>query len=297
MLLSLTNVCKSSSLESISDEELNRLATSEKHVIVLFSKDDCTACNNLEEQLASIREDLVDSLGAWVVKGVSSNLASKYSPNKEPEPAIVFFRSGVPLLYEGPVNDEVMMDIFVQNQEPTVHSLTDESFEHLTQAATGATTGDWFIMFYRTDCEFCHRFASRWEYVGSQLKGRTNLAKVDIQDAGISTGRRFNVEKIPTFLFFRQGKYYHYDISNVDSKSFIEFAKTWYKNASSKTVPVPPSPFDELVDRIVFQLRENPLVVPVLGLVLLAVLFTTLAIFWRSKKSEPKKSTDKKKKK
>jgi len=30
-----------------------------------------------------------------------------------------------------------------------VRELTDASFEHLTQAATGATTGDWFIMFYK----------------------------------------------------------------------------------------------------------------------------------------------------
>jgi hypothetical protein len=29
-----------------------------------------------------------------------------------------------------------------------VVTLTDESFEHLTQAATGATTGDWFVKFY-----------------------------------------------------------------------------------------------------------------------------------------------------
>ena len=26
---------------------------------------------------------------------------------------------------------------------------TDTSFEHMTQAATGATTGDWLIMFYK----------------------------------------------------------------------------------------------------------------------------------------------------
>ena len=29
----------------------------------------------------------------------------------------------------------------------TVHQLTDSSFEHDTQAATGATTGDWLVFF------------------------------------------------------------------------------------------------------------------------------------------------------
>lgn len=45
------------------------------------------------------REVLVDSLGAWVVKLVSSPLSKLYSPKLEP--AVVFFRHGVPMLYHG----------------------------------------------------------------------------------------------------------------------------------------------------------------------------------------------------
>jgi len=41
----------------------------------------------------------VDTLNAWVVKTVSSQLVRIYSPNKEP--ALVFFRHGIPLLYDG----------------------------------------------------------------------------------------------------------------------------------------------------------------------------------------------------
>jgi len=41
----------------------------------------------------------VDTLNAWVVKAVSSQLVRIYSPNKEP--ALVFFRHGIPLLYDG----------------------------------------------------------------------------------------------------------------------------------------------------------------------------------------------------
>ena len=32
--------------------------------------------------------------------------------------------------------------------EVDVVVLTDANFEHLSQAATGATTGDWFVEFY-----------------------------------------------------------------------------------------------------------------------------------------------------
>lgn len=39
-----------------------------------------------------------------------------------------------------------MLETFVQNKEAAVSHLNDDSFEHLTQAASGATTGDWFVM-------------------------------------------------------------------------------------------------------------------------------------------------------
>lgn len=108
-----------------------------------------------------MRDDIVDTLNAWVVKVVDSQMTRLYSPNKEP--VLVFFRHGVPLLYDGkrvfpntvhickalvvgPLNEELILHTFTDNREPAVKELTDENFEHLTQAASGATTGDWFVM-------------------------------------------------------------------------------------------------------------------------------------------------------
>jgi len=57
---------------------------------------DCEKCKKYEETLTQIREELVDSLNAWVVKVEGSNLVHIYNPAKEP--ALVMFRHGVPLL-------------------------------------------------------------------------------------------------------------------------------------------------------------------------------------------------------
>lgn len=46
------------------------------------------------------------------------------------------------------------------------------------------------------------KFQAKWEYIASQLKGRINLAKVNIMADGISTGSRFGVEQVPTFLLY-----------------------------------------------------------------------------------------------
>lgn len=46
----------------------------------------------------------------------------------------------------GEPNEEVILHFFTENKEPVVKELTDDNFESLTQAASGATTGNWFIM-------------------------------------------------------------------------------------------------------------------------------------------------------
>lgn len=53
---------------------------------------------------------------------------------------------------------------------------------------------------YRDDCKVCMKFRAQWEYIASQLKGRTNLAKIDILNDGISTGIRFDIAQVPTFI-------------------------------------------------------------------------------------------------
>lgn len=46
----------------------------------------------------------------------------------------------------------------------------------------------------------------------------------------------------------RQGKYYKYEIRIFDSKSFVHFVQAGYVNASPHPIPVPESPFDNVVE-------------------------------------------------
>ncbi|XP_057656515.1 thioredoxin domain-containing protein [Diorhabda carinulata] len=281
-------------LEVVQDDEVLNLIRTEKYVVVLFSRKYCEPCDNFENELTSLREDLVETLNAWVVKVEDSQLSRLYSPDKEP--ILVFFRHGIPLLYDGPVNDEYILHTFTTNKEPLSKELTDNTFEHLTQASTGATTGDWFVMFYSTDCVECSRLQARWEAVGAYIKSRINIARVNKGGSGAVTGRRFDVTTVPAFILFRQGKMYRYHLHKYDVESLRDFAQSWYKNVTPEKIPLPKSPFDDFVTMVVVYMKENPWLLQLaLGTFLLG-LFSSLAMKFVQKKQPEKKKSDKKSK-
>lgn len=49
---------------------------------------------------------------------------------------------------ESLTNIDSLQEWLGETRESFTHVLNDKSFEHDTQAATGSTTGDWFILLY-----------------------------------------------------------------------------------------------------------------------------------------------------
>ncbi|KAL1452882.1 hypothetical protein WDU94_007068, partial [Cyamophila willieti] len=245
-------------------------------------KCDGPECEAFETELINAREDLVDNLNAWVVKAVNSPLYRLYSTS---EPCILFFRMGIPLLYNGPISDEHIAHRFTENKDPAVKELTDDNFEHLTQASTGATTGDWFVMFYSTDCVECQRLGARWEAVGAELKTRMNVARINRQTQGRVTSRRFGVQEVPTFILFKLGKMYHYAIPRYDVTSFVAFAREQYRNARSEKIRPAKTPFDDLTQAIADYLKENPWMFKLMSILFAVFLIAMMVVKLKSKES------------
>ncbi|XP_063705990.1 uncharacterized protein LOC134835069 isoform X2 [Culicoides brevitarsis] len=192
--------CQIHCLDVTSDEDLLNYIRKDQ-IVVLFSKKNCDDCDRLEKVLDSIVDDLQKLQNPTkAIKVLSSNLVRLYSPSKEP--AIVFFRRGTPLLvdHDIAVNADTLLMHLTENEEPVVKELTDATFEHLTQASTGATTGDWLVFFYSQKCVDCQRLNALWEGVGANLKLRMNTARVNIETGGVDTGKRFGIEKAPEFV-------------------------------------------------------------------------------------------------
>jgi len=58
--------------------------------------------------------------------------------------------------------------------------LTEENFEHDTQATTGGTTGDWVVLFCSPKrFEVCNETMPVWEELADELYGKVSVAFVD----------------------------------------------------------------------------------------------------------------------
>ncbi|XP_066989793.1 thioredoxin domain-containing protein [Macrobrachium rosenbergii] len=291
-------------LEYMDVEEVKQLINDEKYVVILLSDEkDCgEKCKELEETLASIREDVVESLNAWVVRTHSPELSEEYGLNVvKLDNAIVFVRSGVPLLYTGPAdNDELMLHQIVTNLESVVHYLNDDNFEHDTQASTGATTGDWLVMFTRSGCNTCSHMRATLEAVAAEMRGRKNVAVIDRDAGGGQTTRRFGVKDFPSFILFRLGRLYRFELPLLDAPTLVAFATDGFRNARAEDIPHPKTPFDDLTEQIADWLRENPSIVNAVmyaSIGLLAVIVIASVGFFKSSPAKSEKKQESKKKK
>eukprot|EP00092_Neocalanus_flemingeri_P095662 GFUD01121711.1.p1 GENE.GFUD01121711.1~~GFUD01121711.1.p1 ORF type:complete len:330 (-),score=111.08 GFUD01121711.1:332-1321(-) len=261
-LVAVLNVTSADELQTVEETELLKLIKEEHYVVALFCpSSSMEKCTKLEEVITSVREDMMEILDGEgrLVKLMDSPNVEEYDVAKMGLPLVVMFRNGLPVIYDGPPQEDIMLEQLFWYKEPGVQDLDDSSFEHLTQAASGATTGDWLVMFFTPSCQLCHRLTAALETVACKHRGRTNVARINKETSGEKTGRRFELglEDKPDFILFRHGSMYRYQVDKYDPESLSSFIAGFYKNYPAQAIPLPKSPFDELVQLWVDYLKGN----------------------------------------
>ncbi|KAL3884427.1 hypothetical protein ACJMK2_024566 [Sinanodonta woodiana] len=238
-------------------EILDTFVKENRYVLLLLKSAECLGCAEASDELEKVTPPETFSDISAIEKRSShdAELASRYGVSEFPK--LVFFREGTAVLYDGEkiVSSEVSAWLGLAEQE-AVQILTDDTFEHLTQAATGATTGDWFVLFYKPSCPKCHQVFPAFESVAIRVKQRMNFAMVDME-SNKKLLERFKIEKCPTAILFRQGKMYEYEPEKYEPKAITSFVESWYTNVQAKPVPVEPTGFDRLTESIAMALKEQ----------------------------------------
>jgi len=283
-------------LQTVDEAEFVKLISEETYVVALFCpSSSLERCEEFEGELTSIREDMIDTLDgdAWVVKLLDSPFVDEYAVGKTDQPVIVMFRKGLPVIYDGPANEEVMLETLVRFQLPGVQDLTDTTFDQVTRP----TAGDWLVMFYTTSCHLCHRLTAAMETVGCMQRGKNNVARVNKETYGEKTGRRFQLglEDKLDIILFRQGKMYHYNVEKYDPESLTAFVTTSFSEHIAEDIPPPKSPLFDLVQLCLDYLNAYPLLVG--ACLCVPVLLVVAFLLIMRGEEEPKTRKTKKKKK
>mmetsp|Transcript_5208 Transcript_5208/g.6805 ORF Transcript_5208/g.6805 Transcript_5208/m.6805 type:complete len:225 (-) Transcript_5208:332-1006(-) len=115
----------------------------------------------------------------------------------------------------------------LHEQDFVVH-LTDDTFEHETQASTGQTTGSWLIWMHKPKDET--PIAGDVPETEFWAENHVVLATLDIRK-NPSTKSRFHFnKKLPLFIYIHKGKYYKLMAPSAD----------YYKSPKSKPKPKAP---------------------------------------------------------
>lgn len=125
-----------------------------------------------------------------------------------------------------------------------VRELTDGTFEHDTQAATGATTGDWVVEFYSETCAMCADVDPIFESVAGSLEQRVMFAKMNV-DSNPLTAQRFAVDRELLILMFSKGKMYRFQ-GKVSTEKLRAFASGDFKSENGVVVPVEATLWDRV---------------------------------------------------
>lgn len=118
--------------------------------------------------------------------------------------------------------------------------LNDNTFEHDTQAATGATTGDWFVFFHDKGCDMCNQYKRHWaplaKMVAEDDELYLNMARVDMSESP-ETIQRFSLYKFPTLLYFHRGSYREVSEKGEAEMMYRMLREEGWRKYESKEVP------------------------------------------------------------
>ncbi|KAK9884507.1 hypothetical protein WA026_007346 [Henosepilachna vigintioctopunctata] len=90
-------------IESVDRKTLQVLINDVEHLAVLFIRDDCEECDEVLEELETI-DDETDKEGIQFVKSKDAKLASEIGIFSFP--ALVYYETGVPIMYDGKLTNE-----------------------------------------------------------------------------------------------------------------------------------------------------------------------------------------------
>ncbi|XP_021927608.1 uncharacterized protein LOC110833625 isoform X3 [Zootermopsis nevadensis] len=185
-------------IELITRVMLEGLVEETQYLAVYFYKLNCHICDEILDDLENI-DDECDVYGIHMVKIQDPQLAKRYSIKTFP--ALVYFRNGNPLLFEGDLqNEQSVLEWLIDddNRElaDEIEAVNDRMLERLLEESPLLA-----VFFYDEDCPECDEILEHLE----QIDGDADMYGVDMVKINHpEAAGKFNIINFPSLVYFRK---------------------------------------------------------------------------------------------
>ncbi|XP_018309278.1 uncharacterized protein hlk isoform X4 [Mycetomoellerius zeteki] len=201
-------------IESVDRKTLQVLINDVEHLAVFFYDDKCETCADILEELETIDDD-TDKHGIQFVKSNDAKLAAEIGVFSFP--ALVYYETGVPIMYDGNLLDETEVLEWMVKQK------TDESIEEIdreTLIKYIETKEFLAVVFYKEEDPESPRVLRHIELIDDEA-AEYGIKIVRMKDRLMA--KKYGFRNPPGITYFRKGKNINYDGDIDDEEEILDW--------------------------------------------------------------------------
>uniref|UniRef100_A0A182JI66 Thioredoxin domain-containing protein n=1 Tax=Anopheles atroparvus TaxID=41427 RepID=A0A182JI66_ANOAO len=185
-------------IELITRVMLESMVDETQYLAVYFYKINCNICDQILEGLEVIDDEL-DVFGIHMVKIQDPQLAKRYSIKTFP--ALVYFRNGNPLIYEGDLqNEQSVLEWLVDDDNRELADEIEEVNERMLDRLMEQSPL-LCVFYYDEDCAECDDILEELELID----GEVDLYGIDfVKVASLDAAHKYGVTTIPSLVYYRK---------------------------------------------------------------------------------------------
>jgi len=185
-------------IETVTRGMLESIVTNVQYLAVYFYKPQCKACDHVLQELENI-DDECDLYGIQMVKIQDPQLAKRYGIKTFP--ALVYFRNGNPLLYDGDLKNEDSVLEWLTDDEnrelaDEIEAVNSRMLERLLDESPFLA-----VFFYENDCHECNVILAELENIDDEAdKYGIDFVKINDHEAAL----KYGITHPPGLIYFRK---------------------------------------------------------------------------------------------
>ncbi|XP_017305329.1 uncharacterized protein LOC103525042 [Diaphorina citri] len=201
-------------IESVDRKTLQVLINDVEHLAVYLYDDKCESCDEILEELETIDDD-TDEHGIQFVKSKDNKLASELGIFSFP--ALVYFETGVPIMYDGNLLDEsqVLKWMIEQRNDESIEDVDRETFlEYIDTKEFLA------VVFYVEDDPKNPKILRHIELIDDEA-AEYGIKIIKCDDRLMA--KKYGFRNPPGITYFRKGKPINYDGDIDDEEELLDW--------------------------------------------------------------------------